>query len=63
MLWLIDLTVAACHIQYTKHENTLGLPFSYDTKMAANGYWACKALILRASFKAQDYGKVRLKCL
>ena len=51
----IDLTFAACHIQYTflslcqfffmrkweKHENTQSPPFSYDMKMAANGYWLC----------------------
>ena len=49
-LWFIDLTVAACHIEYTflslcqffftrkrtKHENTrLSSPFSYHTKMTA----------------------------
>ena len=58
-LWFIDLTVATCHIQYTflslsifftrkrtKHENTRSPPFSYDTKMAADGYWARKALML-----------------
>ena len=53
MLWFIDLTVATCYIQYTflslcqffsrenekkkKQENTRP-PFSYDTKMAAEGY-------------------------
>ena len=49
-LWFIDLTVATCHIQYlsefmskhltrkrAKHKNTRSLPFSYDTKMAADG--------------------------
>ena len=59
-LWFIDLTVAACHIQCTflslcqfvsreNGQNTkiLGLPFSYDTKMAADGYQVRKALILR----------------
>ena len=32
----------------TKHENTRSPPF-YDTKMGADGYWACKALIPSAS--------------
>ena len=54
MLWFIDLTVATCHIQYTfseftaifltrkltKQENTRRRLFLYDTKMAADGYWA-----------------------
>ena len=30
-----------------KHENTRSPPFLYDTKMAADSYWARKALILR----------------
>ena len=35
-------------IKRTKHENTRSPPFSYDTKMAADGYLArSKALILR----------------
>ena len=60
-LWFIDLTVATCHntltgtLVYakfftrkrTKHANTRRPSFSYDAKMAADGYWARKALILR----------------
>ena len=59
-LWFIYVTVATCPIQYTslnlcqfftrkrtKHENTRSPPLSYDTKMAADGYWARKASILR----------------
>ena len=59
-LWFIDLTVAIYLIQYTflslcqfftrkrtKHDNTRSPPFSYDTKMAAGGYWTRKTLILR----------------
>ena len=38
-----------------KHENTRSPPFSYDTKMAANGYWARKALILRELLKNNSY--------
>ena len=34
-------------VKRTEHENTRSPPFSYDTKMAADGYWARKALILR----------------
>ena len=49
-LWFIDLTVATCHIQYNfpslcqfVHEKTdktrkYSKAFSYDTKMAADGY-------------------------
>ena len=51
-LWFIDLTVAALPysihfsefipVSFTrkqaKHKNTQSLPFSYDAKMAANGY-------------------------
>ena len=52
-LWFIDPTVTTCHIQYTflslcqvmffkrkrtKHENTRSPTFSYDTKMAIDGY-------------------------
>ena len=54
--WFIDLTVASCHIQctflsfcqflFTKKRTNLE-PFSYDTKMAPDGYWARKALINR----------------
>ena len=59
-LWFIDLTFAAYHMQYTflsyadfftskrtKHENTRHQPFSYDTKIPADGYRARKALKLR----------------
>ena len=60
LCWFIGLAVATCHIQYmflslchffpTRKrtlENTRSPPFSYDTKMATDGYWARKALILR----------------
>ena len=72
-LWFIDLTVATCHIQYifwqfpfftrkrTKHENTRSPPFSYDTKMAADGYKARKALILREL--GQRYYKAKRNCI
>ena len=33
--------------KWTKHENTWSPPFLYNTKMAADGCWARKALILR----------------
>ena len=57
-MWFIDLFVA--YVPYlntllslfhffprrtrTKHENTRSLPFAYGMEMAANGYWARKAL-------------------
>ena len=63
-LWFIDLTVATYHTQYIflslcrsfarengqNTKNTRSPPFSYDTKMAADGYWARKALILTEAY-------------
>ena len=45
----------------TKHKNTRSPPFLYDTKMAADGYYARKALILRERFFNQTLSSLRIQ--